>query len=84
MRRVLLEAAGAVSLVARDPEPRVRFTQFGDSALIFRLLGWVEEPVMRGACVDELHTAVYKMFAAEGIQIPFPQRDVHLKQPPPA
>ncbi|MFQ5702299.1 MAG: mechanosensitive ion channel family protein [Acidobacteriota bacterium] len=81
VRRVLLEAAGAVEEVVKDPEPRVRFTDFGDSALIFRLLCWIQEPVMRGLALDALNTRVYKMFKVEGIQIPFPQRDVHLKRP---
>jgi len=82
VRRVLLEAAGAVEHVVQDPAPRVRFTEFGDSALIFRLLCWVYQPAQRGIALDELHTQVYKRFNAEGIQIPSPQRDVHIKQPP--
>ena len=82
VRRVLLDAAHSVDLVANDPEPRVRFAAFGESSLDFRLLAWVELPERRGACVDALHTAVYKQFNAEGIEIPFPQRDVHLKQAP--
>ena len=84
VRRVLMDAARSVALVAEDPEPRVRFTEFGESSLNFRLLAWVENPEQRGACVDALHIAVYKKFAAEGVEIPFPQRDVHLKPPPPA
>ena len=80
VRRVLLEAAGSVADVAPHPEPRVRFTEFGDSALVFRLLCWIHEPEQRGRALDALNTAVYKRFNAEGIQIPFPQRDVHLRQ----
>ncbi len=79
VRRVLLEAATAVELVARVPEPRVRFTSFGDSALIFRLLCWVDLPVRRGACLDALNTEVYNRFRAEEISIPFPQREVLLR-----
>ncbi|MFQ5670878.1 MAG: mechanosensitive ion channel family protein [Acidobacteriota bacterium] len=78
VRQVLLEAARSVDQVAREPEPRVRFTEFGDSALIFRLLCWVERPASRGLALDALNTAVYKKFAQHGIQIPFPQRDLHL------
>lgn len=61
-----------------DPEPRVRFRSLGESALEFQLMGWIEEPVLRGRALDELNEAVYKRFAAENIRIPFPQRDVHL------
>ncbi|MFQ5720209.1 MAG: mechanosensitive ion channel family protein [Acidobacteriota bacterium] len=84
VREVLLEAASTVDIVARDPAARVRFTEFGDSALMFRLLAWVEDPANRGLCVDRLHTAVYKQLMSAGIEIPFPQRDVHLRQAPPA
>jgi MscS family membrane protein len=49
-----------------------------DSALEFELLGWVDEPVLRGRVLDSLYEEVYNRFRTEGIQIPFPQRDVHL------
>jgi len=80
VRRVLLEAAAAVDGIAADPEPRVRFTEFGDSALVFRLLCWVHQPADRGRALDALNTTVYKRFAVEGIQIPFPQRDVWIRK----
>jgi small-conductance mechanosensitive channel len=84
VREVLLEAARSVEYVVEDPAPRVRFTEMGDSALIFRLLCWINDPVLRGRCVDGLNTAVYKALNAEGIEIPFPQRDLHLRQPLPS
>ncbi len=78
VHEVLLRTAKSVSHVVDDPEPRVRFTEFGDSALVFRVQCWVEEPALRGLCLDELNTAIYKSLNAEKITIPFPQRDVHL------
>jgi small-conductance mechanosensitive channel len=81
VRRVLVESARSVQQVVDEPEPRVRFTEFGDSALIFRLLCWVEEPVLRGPAIDALNTTVYKRFLEEGIEIPFPQRVVHMPRP---
>ncbi|MFQ5766895.1 MAG: mechanosensitive ion channel family protein [Acidobacteriota bacterium] len=82
VRRVLLKAAAGVQAVAKEPAPRVRFDAFGESSLDFRLLCWVDDPSMRGACLDILNTAVYKEFMALGISIPFPQRDVHIKEAP--
>jgi small-conductance mechanosensitive channel len=41
-------------------------------------MGWIDEPVLSGPAIDELNTAVYKRFAEENIEIPFPQRDVHM------
>lgn len=80
VKRVLLEVAASCEHVVKEPEPRVRFREFGDSALIFQLLCWIEEPALRGLALDVLNTTVYKRFAQEKIQIPFPQRDVHLIQ----
>ena len=78
VRDVLLRAARGVEFVVDDPEPRIRFTEMADSALVFRVLCWIELPELRGQCVDGLNTAIYKALNAEGITIPFPQRDVHL------
>ena len=78
VREVLLRAAQGVELVVDDPEPRIRFTEMANSALVFRVLCWIELPELRGQCVDGLNTAIYKALNAEGITIPFPQRDVHL------
>jgi small-conductance mechanosensitive channel len=75
---VLLETARSVDEVLEDPAPRVRFTEMGDSALLFRVLCWIEQPELRGLALHRLNTAVYKALDREGIQIPFPQRDVHL------
>ncbi|MCP4601122.1 MAG: mechanosensitive ion channel family protein [Proteobacteria bacterium] len=80
VREVLLDIAEKSKYLATDPEPRVRFREFGDSSLNFQLMGWVDEPMLRGQALDELNTAVYKRFAKEDIRIPFPQRDVHLKK----
>ena len=78
VRKVLLEIAHQDSLVCAHPAPRVRFRRFGDSSLDHELLCWVEQPVLRGRTLDRLNTEVYKRFDAEGIEIPFPQRVVHL------
>lgn len=78
VREVLLRAAQGVDFVVDDPEPRIRFTEMADSALVFRVLCWIEFPELRGQCVDGLNTAIYKALNTEGITIPFPQRDVHV------
>ncbi len=82
VRETLLEAAHNTEGVEMDPSPRVRFRTFGDSSLNFDLLCWVAEPVLRGQVTDRLNEAVYNLFNAKKIQIPFPQRDVNLYQVP--
>jgi len=78
VRAVLMDVAASSKYLIEDPEPRVRFRAFGESSIDFQLMGWIEEPVLRGRALDELNTEVYKRFAAEEILIPFPQRDVHI------
>lgn len=77
---VLMDVANALPDVCKSPEPRVRFRAFGDSSLDHELLCWVEKPVLRGRVLHRLNTAVYKRFLQESIEIPFPQRDVHVRQ----
>ena len=83
VRCLLVEIAKDNPEVCGDPEPRVRFREFADSALRFELLGWVEDPELRGRVTDALLSAVYKRFNAEGIEFPYPKRDVYLRQMPP-
>lgn len=68
--------------VLDQPAPRVRFRQFGDSSLDFELLGWIAKPVDRGRVKHELLCAVYKTFSRKDIEIPYPQRDLHVKTMP--
>ena len=75
---VLLAAALSVPSVVTDPEPYVRFTEMGDSALLFRVQAWVDAPAQRGRCIDGLNTAIYQALGKANIEIPFPQRVVHM------
>jgi MscS family membrane protein len=68
--------------VCRDPEPRVRMRGFGDSSLDFELLCWVNHPSERGLVSHHLFMNIYKALGHEGIQIPFPQRDVWVRKVP--
>lgn len=68
--------------VLTNPEPRVRFRSFGDSSLDFELLGWISRPVDRGRVKHELNCAVYKSLNKNKIEIPFPQRDLHVRSMP--
>ena len=80
VEKVLLDIAKKEALVCDEPEPRVRFRAFGDSALDFSLYCWVEEPVLRGKAIHFLNKQVYLQFKKHNIEIPFPQLDVHTKK----
>lgn len=84
VERLLLEAARAHPDVLDDPEPAVRFLEFGDSGLLFELRAWTTTLVQRkGKLVSDLNFAILEAFRAHGVTIPYPQRDVHLKSMPP-
>jgi small-conductance mechanosensitive channel len=76
---LLLDAAAAVELVADAPEPRARFRGFGDSALEYELLCWVPSPLMDARAAHELNHEIYRRFTDAGVEIPFPQRELHLR-----
>jgi len=78
VRSALEKVAAKESLVIANPAARVRFRAFGNSTLDFELLAWIREPLLRGQATDALLSAVYKEFAAQNIEIAFPQLDVHL------
>jgi len=75
---LLLEAAEGQEQVLERPSPRVRFREFGDSALQFELLCWVPNPAARARVTHHLNTAIYHAFQDAGVEIPFPQRDVRV------
>ena len=78
VEEILLGVSREHTEVCSDPEPRVRFRNFGESGLDVELLCWIEEPVYRGRILHELNKAVYKQLNANKIEIPYPKRDVYL------
>lgn len=84
IERILVEeakkAAGEVPGLLAEPPPFVRFIPgFGDSSLDFTLICQVEEFVAQYLAQHELRKRIFKRFKEEGIEIPFPQRTVHLR-----
>ncbi len=79
VHELLMAVATDFPNVCKIPAPRIRFRAFGNSSLDHELLCWVETPVLRGRVLHELNTAIYKRFAQENIEIPFPQQDIHIK-----
>ena len=65
--------------ILRVPEPYVLFTGFGDSSLDFEGCGHIANVEYRVSVQSELRIAIYQAFAEAGIEIPFPQRDLHIK-----
>ncbi len=79
VRSLLMDIAKENENVCKRPEPRVRFRSFGDSGLIFQQLFWIDKPADRGRITDEVNSTIYKSFMEEGIEIPYPQRTLHIQ-----
>ncbi|CAN5726019.1 hypothetical protein BH23GEM5_BH23GEM5_06700 [soil metagenome] len=77
--QILREAAVAHPGVLAEPAPQALFVAFGDSALDFELRVWVKELLLRPQVKSTILAEVDHRFRAAGIEIPFPQRDLHLR-----
>ena len=85
--RVIALLRGAAESIERPaglPDPLVFFTGFGDSSLDFVVYTWTDRMEQALAIRSELGLAVHRVLADAGIEIPFPQRDVHVRSIDPA
>jgi len=79
-KQVMLDVAAANPEVLQDPKPNVFFIGFGDSSLDFELGVWTAQMSKNPKRFrSELNYAIEAALRENGIQIPFPQRDLHLK-----
>ncbi|WP_203291566.1 mechanosensitive ion channel family protein [Maricaulis parjimensis] len=77
---LILEAALEHPRCIEDPAPQCFLLNFGESSVDFTLLFWVENVVDgRWAPQSEVMFAIWRKFRENGIEIPFPQRDLHIK-----
>ncbi|NRB75827.1 MAG: mechanosensitive ion channel [Verrucomicrobiales bacterium] len=77
--RILSEVAHSVEDVMEDPSPVITFEAFGDSSLDFMIRVFLPSRENRLGVITELHREINDRFAEAGIEIPFPQRDLHLR-----
>ena len=78
VEQALLEAAQHPQ-VLDDPVPTVHFRDFGDSSLDFALLVWTNDPMRIPALSSDLRYRVWDSLKQHNIEIPFPQRDLHIR-----
>lgn len=80
VRDILLAAAAANPHVLPEPRPDVLFADYGDNSLNFELRVWTSEQAHTPAILkSELYFDLFKRFTAAGIELPFPQRDLHIR-----
>ena len=78
-QEILLDIARSQPDVLTDPEPAAIFELFGDSSLNFTLRLYLPKPELRLEMTHRINTLIHDRFVAAGIEIPFPQRDLHVR-----
>ena len=82
VQKILVEVAKKNKGVMESPEPYVRFDEYADSSLNFSLLVWSRDFSDKPRILkSELYYAIFAEFKKQGVEIPFPQRDIHIIQP---
>jgi small-conductance mechanosensitive channel len=79
VRELLLEAAREEKRVLAQPPSDVLFKQYGDSSLDFELRVWIDDPWQIPQVRSALYFSIWYKFKKAGIEVPFPQRDLHLR-----
>jgi small-conductance mechanosensitive channel len=77
--RSLEEVAQESPQVLKDPKPEVIFSNFGDSAWNMQLRIWLEQPYEYYRIRSKINCAIVRKFRDNGVEIPFPQRDLHIR-----
>ena len=80
VKKILLKVAEKEPMVSKYQKPEVRFSEYGDSSINFNLLIWIDVRVTpRRAVRSVLYFEIFEEFRKAGIEIPFPQRDIHIR-----
>ncbi len=77
----LLNIAYAEAGVLYEPHPKVLFVEFGDDSFKFELLVWTDRPTEREVIKSSLNFAIEYNFRQQGIDFPFNDREIYLKNP---
>lgn len=81
-RKVMVDVAAAIPRILRDPEPTSLITGFADSGINLELGVWIDDPDKgTGDLRSELYGAIWQAFRRDGIEIPYPQREIRVLGP---
>ncbi|PTN09394.1 mechanosensitive ion channel family protein [Mangrovibacterium marinum] len=79
VKQILLAAASQHQEIVQNPKPFVRFNDFGESSLDFQLYFWTVSDFLVENIKSDLRFVIDDEFRKQGVEIPFPQRDLHLR-----
>lgn len=81
VEKLMYEAMKQIPDILQEPAPNVQFADFGDSALTFRAWFYTRQIFAANRIRSQLRFKLYEVFKENNIEIPFPQRDVHVSLP---
>ncbi|MBF0382525.1 MAG: mechanosensitive ion channel [Magnetococcales bacterium] len=82
VRSILFSIVKADPDILDEPPSKVLFLNHGDSSLDFQIRFFLDDPLQRRFVIDRLNTAINREFTTHNIEIPFPQRDLHIISTP--
>ncbi len=80
--RVLYETATRNPHALTDPEPIIRVASFGESGIDMEVRTWIEDVLYKLVALSWTNLEIWRAFKENGIQIPYPQMDLHVVPPP--
>lgn len=82
-QKLMIEAAQAPDRVLKTPKPNVWLREFGENSVNHEILVWIKDPEAGvGNVQSEILNRLWVLFKENGVEIPFPQRDIHVKEWP--
>lgn len=82
-QKLMIEAAIAAERVLQSPAPTVWLRGFGDSSVDHEILAWINDPEAGvGNVQSDILNRLWLLFQQHGIEIPYPQSDVHIRSLP--
>lgn len=79
VKNVIIDICQRHPEILKEPPPTVFFTNFGESSLDLLMICWIRDYKERYRILDELNMEIKRRFEEENIEIPFPQRDIHIR-----
>ena len=82
-QKLMIEAANASARVLKEPAPTIWLIAFGESSVDHEILVWIADPEGGiGSVQSEILNRLWVLFAENGIKLPHPQRDIHIRDWP--
>jgi potassium efflux system protein len=79
VKKVLIDNLSTLENTLKNPETTIYFTDFGESSLNFQVSVWTDNALKKKEIESEVRYAIWKTLKENNIEIPFPQRDIHIK-----